>query len=197
MHAMAFVLAIPAGIALVIASDHAAARTSAAVYAVSLATMFGLSAAYHRLARSARSRRLMQRLDHSGIFLLIAGTYVPVTMVVFPARWGVPVMAVIAATAVLGIALKLSARAKLWSYVLYPMMGWAAVVTLPVMIDHLSTLQLALVVGGGLVYSLGIPVLVRRRPDPWPTTFGYHEIWHSFVVVAAGLHFAAVASIVT
>ena len=198
MHAVAFALAIPAGAALVAASSGAVARASAAVYAATLVVMFGCSAAYHRLARSAVARRRMQRLDHAGIYLLIAGTYVPVTMVVFPRRWGIPVMAVIGGAAVLGVVLKLAVfdRARSFSYLLYPMMGWAAVVTLPVMVDLLTPLQLALVVAGGLVYSLGIPVLVRRRPDPWPSTFGYHEVWHSFVVVAAALHFAAVASIV-
>lgn len=198
MHAVAFAAAIPAGITLIAVSDRAAARTSAALYAASLAIMFGMSAAYHRLAKSERSRRRMQRLDHAGIFLLIAGTYVPITVLVFPPKWGIPVMAVIASAAVLGVVLKLAAfeRANWLGYLLYPAMGWAAVATLPVMIDRLTGTQLFLVIAGGLVYSLGIPVLFRRRPDPWPTTFGYHEIWHSFVVVAAALHFAAVASIV-
>ena len=76
-------------------------------------------------------------------------------------------------------------------------MGWTAVLTLPVLIDRLSPTQLVLIVAGGLVYTLGIPVLFTRRPDPWPQTFGYHEIWHSFVVVAAALHFIAVSSLVT
>ncbi len=197
MHAIAFAAAIPAGIALIAASDRTVARTSAVIYSLSLLTMLGLSAAYHRLARSERARRRMQRLDHAGIFVLIAGTYVPITMVVFPMKWGVPVMAVIGTAAVVGVVLKLAAfeRANWLGYLLYPAMGWAAVATLPVLVDRLSITQLILVVGGGLVYTLGIPVLFFRRPDPWPTTFGYHEIWHSFVVVAAALHFGAVASV--
>lgn len=195
-HAVAFAVAVPAGVALIASSDEAAARASAALYALSLTAMLGLSAAYHRLARSETARRRMQRLDHAGIFLLIAGTYVPVTMVAFPKSWGIPVMAIIGLAAVIGIVLKLAAfeRAKLLGYLLYPAMGWTAVLTLPVLVDRLTPMQLGLIVAGGLVYSLGIPVLVFRRPDPWPSTFGYHEVWHGFVVVAATFHFVAVSS---
>ena len=197
LHAGAFFAAIPAGLVLVMLADTAAARTSAAVYAASLAMMFGTSAAYHRLARSETARRRMQRADHSTIFLLIAGTYVPITMVVMPPRWGIPILALIATLAVTGIVLKTLVfdRVKWLASALYPVMGWIAVITVPVLLDELTPLQLGFVVAGGLVYSLGIPVLFLRRPDPWPTTFGYHEVWHAFVVVAAGLHFAAVTSI--
>jgi hemolysin III len=197
LHAVAFVVAIPAGITLIAVSDRAAARTSATLYVISLTAMFGLSAAYHRLAKSETARRRMQRLDHAGIFLLIAGTYVPITMVAFPSKWGIPVMAVIGSAAAGGIILKLAAfeRARLLGYLLYPAMGWTAVVTLPVLVDRLTMMQLVLIVAGGLIYSMGIPVLFLRRPDPWPTTFGYHEIWHGFVVVAASLHFIAVSSL--
>lgn len=178
-------------------SERTVARTAASIYAVSLLVMLGMSAAYHRLARSPSARRWMQRLDHAGIYVLIAGTYVPIAIVAMPLRWGVPVLAVIATAAVVGIVLKLTAIERLsrLAYILYPVMGWAVVVALPVLFDSLTGLQFSLIVAGGLVYTMGIPVLVLRRPDPWPRTFGYHEIWHSFVVVAAGLHFAAVASL--
>lgn len=198
LHTGAFALAIPAGLVLVILADTAAARTSAAIYAASLAMMFGTSAAYHRLARSDTARRRMQRADHSTIFLLIAGTYVPITMVVMPPSWGIPILAAIVALAVAGIVLKtlVFERVRWLASALYPIMGWIAVITLPVLFQELSAAQLAFVIGGGVVYSLGIPVLFLRRPDPWPTTFGYHEVWHVFVIVAAALHFAAVTSIV-
>ncbi|MGB3737473.1 MAG: hemolysin III family protein [Ilumatobacter sp.] len=197
MHAGAFFIAIPAGIALVTVAERAAARTAASIYVVSLLVMLGMSAAYHRLARSPAARRWMQRLDHAGIYVLIAGTYVPMTIVAMPLAWGIPVLSVIAGAAVVGIAVKLSGFARLQraAYVLYPAMGWAVVIALPVLFDSLTGLQFSLVVAGGLVYTLGIPVLVWKRPDPWPSVFGYHEIWHTFVVVAAALHFAAVASL--
>ena len=198
LHAGAFALTIPAGLILVILADTAAARTSAAIYSASLAMMFGTSAAYHRLARSETARRRMQRADHSTIFLLIAGTYVPITMVVMPPSWGIPVLVLIVALATTGILLKtlVFEHVKWLASALYPIMGWIAVITMPVLLDEMTAMQLAFVVAGGLVYSLGIPVLFLRRPDPWPTTFGYHEVWHVFVVVAAALHFVAVTSIV-
>lgn len=197
MHAGAFFVAIPAGVALVTVSERAAARTAASIYVVSLLVMLGMSAAYHRLARSPAARRWMQRLDHAGIYVLIAGTYVPMTIVAMPLAWGIPVLSVVAGGALIGIVVKLSGFVRLQraAYFLYPAMGWAVVIALPVLFDSLTGLQFSLVVAGGLVYTLGIPVLVLRRPDPWPRVFGYHEVWHTFVVVAAGLHFAAVASV--
>jgi hemolysin III len=119
------------------------------------------------------------------------------TLVAMPLSWGIPVLSVVAGAAVVGIALKVIAFERMaWlTYLLYPAMGWAIVIALPVLFDGLTGLQFSLVVAGGLIYTLGIPVLLLRRPDPWPRVFGYHEIWHTFVVVAAGLHFAAVASL--
>jgi len=198
MHATAFFIAIPAGIALVTMAERAVARTAASIYVVSLLVMLGMSAAYHRLARTPSARRWMQRLDHAGIYVLIAGTYVPMTIVAMPLAWGIPVLSVIASAALVGIIVKLTGFARLQrlAYVLYPAMGWAVVIALPVLFDSLTGVQFSLVVAGGLVYTMGIPVLMFRRPDPWPRTFGYHEIWHLFVIVAAALHFAAVASVV-
>jgi hemolysin III len=198
LHAGAFLATIPAGLALLVLADTAAARTSAAIYSATLAMMFGTSAAYHRLARSETARRRMQRADHSTIFLLIAGTYVPITMIVLPPRWGIPILGAIVGLAVAGILLKTLVfhRLKWLASALYPIMGWVAVVTLPVLLDELTVFQLAFVFAGGIVYSLGIPVLFLKRPDPWPATFGYHEVWHVFVIVAAGLHFVAVTSII-
>lgn len=199
LHAVAFFLAIPAGVVLILIADRPAARVSAAIYAATLLLVFGTSAAYHRLARSERARRVMQRLDHSMIYLLIAGTYVPFCLLVLPPAWGIPLLAVLAAGAVTGMVLKLAAfdrGAGKWASALYLVMGWAAIVAAPVLVDRTTGLQMALVVAGGIAYTAGFPVLVARRPDPWPATFGYHEVWHAFTVVAAGLHFAAVTAVV-
>ncbi len=196
LHSWTFVAAIPAGILLVVFSERTAARTAAAIYAVTLLLVFGTSAAYHRLAHSERARTVMQRLDHSMIYLLITGTYVPVCIVALPRAWGISLLAVVGVLAVVGIVLKLAAfrRAQWISYALYPIMGWVLVFATPVLADNLSTMQIALIVAGGLAYTLGLPVLLTRRPDPWPKTFGYHEVWHVFTVLAAGLHFVAVSS---
>lgn len=198
MHAAAFVVSIPASTLLILLADDATKKTSAAIYGTTLIAMFGLSAAYHRLARSEVARRRMQKVDHIGIYFLIAGTYVPFAVVVLPQTWGLPLLAVVASAAVFGAILKVAAFDKIWwlSYALYPIMGWAAVATAPVLIDSLTTFQLAFMVAGGVLYSIGIPVLFLQRPNPWPRTFGYHEIWHVFVTVAAASHFVAVASIV-
>ncbi|MFK8024757.1 MAG: hemolysin III family protein [Ilumatobacter sp.] len=198
MHATAFVVAIPAGIALITVADRAASRTAASIYAVSLLTMFGMSAAYHCLAKSPSSRRWMQRLDHAGIYVMITGTYVPMAIVAMPWAWGIPLLSVIGGAALIGVVIKLTGarRLQLVGYLLYPAMGWAAVIAAPVLFDSLTGVQFSLVVAGGLVYTLGMPVLFLRRPDPWPSRFGYHEVWHAFVVVAAALHFGAVASVI-
>lgn len=198
LHTWTFFVGIPAGLVLVLFAQGTAARVAAAVYVASVLAVFGTSAAYHRLAQSPRARALMQRLDHSMIYLLIAGTYVPICVVALPPSWGVPLLVVVGSGAAVGMALKLFAfgRVRWLGYALYPMLGWTAVLAAPALVRSLELTALLLVVAGGLAYTIGIPVLVRRRPDPWPRTFGYHEIWHSFTVVAAGLHFVAVGSLV-
>jgi hemolysin III len=199
LHTWAFVAAIPAGVLLILASERAEARVAAAIYAASLLALFGTSAAYHQFARSGRARIVMQRLDHSMIYVLIAGTYVPICLVALPLPWGITILAVVGVAATLGIILKVTAfdhmGAKVVAFSLYPIMGWAAVIAAPIMLDRLTGTQLALIVGGGLAYTIGFPVLLTRWPNPWPTTFGYHEVWHLLTVVAAVLHFAAVTSI--
>jgi len=197
MHSWAFFASIPAGIALIIIASGAAATVGAAVYSASLLLLFGTSASYHRLAHSERARAIMQRLDHSMIYLLIAGTYVPFCLVAMPRTWGVSMLVIVGSLAALGVVLKLAFfhAARHVSYPLYIVMGWAALAAVPVLVDNLTGLQFGLVVAGGLAYTVGFPVLVTRRPNPWPATFGYHEVWHLMTIVAAGLHFAAVADV--
>ena len=198
LHAGAFFAAIPAGIVLIAIADGTAARVAAAIYAVTLLLLFGTSASYHRLAHSVRAREVMQRLDHSMIYLLIAGTYVPICLVALPPAWGIPMLGIVGTLAVIGMVLKLGFfhGARIVSYSLYLVMGWVAVIAGPALVANLTGLQLGLMIAGGLAYTIGFPVLVRRRPDPWPKTFGYHEVWHLLVVVAAVLHFAAVTDVV-
>ncbi len=197
MHSWAFFAAIPAGIALIAVAQGAAATVGAAIYSVTLLLLFGTSASYHRLAHSERARAIMQRLDHSMIYLLIAGTYVPLCLVAMPPSWGVPMLVIIGSLAAVGMLLKLAFfhGARYVSYSLYIVMGWVAIIATPVLIDSLTTTQFALIVAGGVAYTVGFPVLVVRRPNPWPTTFGYHEVWHLLTVIAASLHFAAVADV--
>lgn len=185
---------------LIVQADRAMATTAASIYVATVLLSFGTSAAYHRLARSERSRRIMQRLDHAMIYLLITGTYVPASLMGLPPARGIPLLSVVATGALIGIVLKIVAfegRAAWVAYSLYPALGWAAVVVLPVLVDHLSTPVLMLILGGGVSYTIGFPVLLLKRPDPWPEVFGYHEVWHAFTIVAAVMHFGAVAALVT
>ena len=196
---MAFAAAIPAGLYLVLVAEHTSARVAAAIYCASVLLGFGTSAAYHRLARGIRARRIMQRMDHSMIYVLIAGSYTPVCLLAMPTAWGITMLSVVWAGALLGVILKQFAfnRFRAIQYALYPILGWAAVVSFPVLITGLSTTELLLLIAGGVIYTVGIPVLLKERPDPWPKTFGYHEVWHSCTVLAALCHFALVGLLVS
>lgn len=198
LHTWAFVAFVPAAVLLIVFASGPAGVASAAIYGVTLLAVFGTSSAYHRLARSYRARRIMQRIDHSMIYLLIAGTYVPMCLVALPPRWGIPLLAAVSTGAVIGIVIKAGGIQRLqWlGYALYPMMGWAAITVAPALGHYLTPTELALIVGGGVAYTVGFPVLLLRRPDPWPRVFGYHEVWHGFTVLAATLHFGAVALVV-
>jgi hemolysin III len=198
LHAWSFFGVIPAGVLLIVFADRPAARAAAAVYFGTLLLVFGTSAAYHRLAKSYRQRQIMQRLDHSMIYFLITGTYVPICLVGLPPAWGIPLLATVGAFGLLGVVIKLAGWRRMYGvgYALYPVMGWAAVAASPALASHLSAAQLTLVVAGGVAYTVGFPILLLQRPDPWPRVFGYHEVWHSLTVVAALLHFGAVALLV-
>jgi hemolysin III len=198
LHVAAFLAAIPGGVLLIVFAQGAAATTAASIYMAGLLLGFGTSATYHRLARSERMRRVMQRLDHSMIFVLIAATYTPVCLVALPRAWGIPLLCVAWTGAVLGILLKQFAfhRFRVLQYALYPILGWLVVAAGPVLVRSLTTPELVLLISGGLLYTVGIPVLVLERPNPWPRTFGYHEVWHSFTVLAGACHFATVGLLV-
>ena len=194
IHFGACVAALPGIVVLLAAARGPAARAGVAIYGFGLVAAFGTSATYHRFVRSERARLVLRRMDHSTIFLLIAGTYTPLCLVALPRSWGIPLLCVVWAVAVVGVLLKQFAfdRFRALQHALYPALGWAAVVALPVLVRSLDGAELSLLVAGGLIYTAGIPVLFRRRPDPWPQTFGYHEVWHTATVVASGCHLAMV-----
>jgi hemolysin III len=193
LHQVVFFLSIPAGAALVAAARSPSARTGAVIYAVSLSALFGTSAGYHRLARTLRARLWMRRLDHSMIFVLIAGTYTPVCLLVLDGAVRTVTLALVWTAALLGVGLKLLRHeAVLVGNSLYLVMGWAVVLILPQLARGLGAVPLALLTAGGLLYTVGAVVLSRHRPDPLPTVFGYHEIWHTLVVVASACHYAMI-----
>jgi hemolysin III len=194
IHQVAFFVSIPAGLVLVLLASGPAAMAVAAVYAVSLAAVFGSSAAYHRGRWTERARRWMKRLDHSLIFVLIAASYTPVAALVLGGPWEVVLLSVIWAGAVVGITMKLVRPDgfSVPSAVLYMVLGWLAVVAFPQLVREMTPAELILLVSGGLLYTAGAIVFARRRPDPSPATFGYHEVWHSFMVAAAACHYTMI-----
>ena len=194
LHEVAFFISIPAGVALVALADTGKARFAAAVFAVGLAGVFGASAAYHRIAWSGPALRRMKRLDHSMIFILIAGTYTPLCLLALHGVWGVAMLATVWAGAITGIVLKqvdIDGMKRLSGF-LYIALGWVSIVVLPQLFRNMSVTGSVLVVAGGLLYTLGAIVFATKRPDPNPAVFGYHEIWHAFTAGAGLCHYAAV-----
>ncbi len=195
-HQWAFFVSCVIGAALVIAAPAGTPRLAAAVYAVSVSALFGVSALYHRITwPSAAARRWMRRLDHSAIFLLIAGTYTPFALLVLDGAIATVILVVVWAGALGGILLKLVwiDAPKLLTAIVYVALGWVAVAAFPDLLDELGVTGTALVVAGGLLYTAGALVYALRRPDPVPTVFGYHEVFHALVIVAAALQYAVVA----
>jgi hemolysin III len=194
IHQVAFFLSVPAGALLVLLASGGAAIAVAAIYAASLSAVLGSSAAYHRGAWSEPARRWMKRLDHSMIFVLIAASYTPVAALVLGGPWEVVLLSVVWAGAVVGITMKLARPdgLRVPTAALYMVLGWLAVIALPQLLREMSTAEASLLVAGGLLYTAGAIVFASRRPDPRPSTFGYHEIWHAFMVSAAACHYAMI-----
>jgi hemolysin III len=193
-HQVAFIVSIPAGLILVAVGRTASARAAAAVYAGTLAALLGTSASYHRYPWSPRARTLMQRLDHSMIFLLIAGTYTPVTVLVLDGPMRAAILLTVWVGAAIGITLKLArpGQFRVVTAVLYIALGWLVVVASPQLARGLPVMSAVLLVAGGILYTAGAVVLLRRRPDPSPAVFGYHEIWHAMVTGAVTCHYLAI-----
>ena len=191
---VAFFVSIPAGALLVLLASGAAATAVAAIYAVSLSAVFASSAAYHRGAWSERARRWMKRLDHSMIFVLIAASYTPVAALVLGGPWEVVLISVVWTGAVVGITMKLARPdgLRVPTATLYMVLGWLAILALPQLLREMSTAEASLMIAGGLLYTAGAIVFASRRPDPRPSTFGYHEIWHAFMVAAAACHYVMI-----
>ena len=198
IHQVAFFVSVPAGVLLIILADGPAAIAVASVYALSLAAVFGSSAVYHRGEWTERARRWMKRLDHSLIFVLIAASYTPVAALVLGGPWEVVLLSVIWTGAIVGITMKMARPDGLSipSAALYMVLGWLAIVALPQLVQEMTPAELILLVTGGLLYTVGAVVLARNRPDPRPAVFGYHEVWHTFVVGAGACHFALVLLLV-
>ncbi len=198
IHLVAFFVAIPAGVVLLLDARTTSARVAVAIYVATVLAVFGVSGAYHRLTKTEQAQRLFQRLDHGMIYLLIAGSYTPICVLGLPRAWGVPMLVLASCEAVVGLVLTLVFYGRLpkTAGALYLVMGWGLVIAMPTLFQHVSGWTFGLVVAGGVAYSVGFPILIFERPDPWPHKFGFHEIWHALTVIAGGCHFAAVALLV-
>ncbi len=193
-HELGFYAAIALGVPLVWTAEDGRARLAAVVFVGCLAGCFGASALYHRPTWTPPVRAWLARLDHAGVYLLIAGTYVPFGLLVMSPRWAVPLLSVVWSGALAAIVFKLVwVRAPKWlSAAIGLLLGWVGAVAFSQLLK-VEVVGVLLVVAGGLLYSAGAVVYARRRPDPVPHVFGYHELFHVFTLGAAGCQFAAVA----
>jgi len=194
-HQYAFFVALVLGLLLVVHAHGVRPRVAALVFATSVATMFGASALYHRVTWAPTPRLWFRRLDHAMIYALIAGTYTPFGLLVLNNEWRIVVLAIVWSGCLAAVVLKLVwVEAPKWLGALIGVaLGWVAVVVAPQLVHEIGVTGLALLAAGGVAYTVGAVVYACRRPDPFPTVFGYHEVFHALVIAAVGLQYAVVA----
>jgi len=195
VHAYAAWVAGAAAVVLVLLAPSTQARVAAAIYGAGLCAMFAASGLYHRWRWDQRWRPLLRRLDHSAIFVFIAASATPVALLVLDGTLRVVVLATAWGAALGGVVLSVAwiTAPRLLTTALYLAAGWAATVGLPQIAERVSVTPLVLLAVGGLLYTAGAVVYQTRRPDPWPRTFGFHEVFHVLVVLAAIVHYVAMA----
>ena len=198
-HQYAFFASLAGGATLVVLADDPLARLAAWVYAAALAAMFGASALYHRFPwRSAAARLRARRLDHAIIFVFIAGTYTPFALMRFTGALGVVVLVSVWVGAALGLALNLAwiGGPRWLSAVAYLAVGWVGIAAVPRLFSSLGIAIAVLVIVGAGLYTLGALIYATTWPDPFPATFGFHEVFHALVIAAAVTQFVAVSFVV-
>jgi hemolysin III len=194
-HTYAFFVSLACGVALIIAASDGRSRAAAVIYAFAVSALLGTSALYHRVTWRANVRRWMRRLDHSMIFVLMAGTYTPVALLALKGSLASTILIIAWAGALGGILFKLLwIDAPKWLLAaVYLALGWVSAAVfgeLPAAIGWLGVAGLA---AGGLLYTIGAIVYASERPNPFPRVFGYHEVFHALVIAAAALHYAVIA----
>jgi hemolysin III len=195
-HQYAFFVAAVAGGLLVAYAPGGEPRIAAAIYAISLCALFGASALYHRVNWTSPGARMwMRRLDHSMIFVLIAGTYTPFALLVLEGTLADVVLAVVWGGALAGILVSVvwPTSPKWITALICVALGWVAIATLPQLVDRAGVPAVILIGVGGVLYSLGALAYAKGKPNPVPGVFGYHEVFHALVIAAAACHFAAIA----
>ncbi|MFI7448831.1 hemolysin III family protein [Nonomuraea sp. NPDC049714] len=198
LHAGALPVTLIAGFTLVALGPTLQARLASAIYAITSALLFGISATYHRSTLGPRLAEVLRRLDHANIYLIIAGTYTPFALLALD---GIPRVAVLTVTwggALAGVLFRvLWMGAPRWLYtVLYLALGWTAVFVMPQLLQGAGMVAVVLVAVGGVFYSAGAIVYGLRRPDPSPRWFGYHEVFHAFTLAAYLVQYIAVSIVV-
>jgi hemolysin III len=198
LHTYAAAISIASGAALIVVAaalrgGSAAATTS--IYAATVTLLFGTSALYHRLTWSPRAHRIMKRLDHSMIFVFIAGTYTPIAALTLSRTAAIAVLVTVWTGALFGVALQTAwPHAPRWLTVpCYVALGWVAVFVLPQLLHNAGVAALVLLLVGGAVYTIGGVVYGLKRPNPWPRWFGFHEVFHSFTILAFVSHYVGVS----
>jgi hemolysin III len=194
-HLVAAAAAVVGLVLLVLLAESPEAYIGGAVFAVSLVALYTTSATYHVVTWGNRMRGVMKRLDHSMIFVLIAGTYTPFCLLVASGAWGITILAVVWSIAAAGILLKMAwPNAPRWLGVaLYIATGWVALVAASEIANWFALVPLLLLAGGGILYTAGGVIYALKRPDPFPRVFGYHEVFHLFVIAGSLLHFTLIA----
>jgi hemolysin III len=195
LHAGTFPVSVAAGIVLVVLADGTRETVATAIYAASASLLFGISALYHRGHWSPKAERRLKRLDHSNIFLIIAGTYTPFSLILLKNDGGTALLWIVWAAALGGIAFRvLWVGAPRWLYTpVYIGLGWVAVFYLGDILDAGGWTVVALLAVGGLFYTAGGIVYGLKRPNPSPQWFGFHEVFHALTLGAYAVHYVAVS----
>jgi hemolysin III len=198
LHTWATPVAVALGAILLVLAEGLRARVGTGVWAVTATGLFAVSATYHRGAWRPSVKAWLQRVDHSMIFVFIAGSYTPIALLLLEGSKSWIVLTVVWAGALGGVITRLTWHsAPRWMFVpLYIGLGWVAVTVLPELARSAPAYANVLLVVGGVIYTLGAVVFATRRPDPLPEMFGYHEVFHALTIVAALCHAVAIASIV-
>jgi hemolysin III len=198
LHAWAFWFAIAAAGILVIVAYDGRARIAAVIYGVGLCALFGASAAYHRWPGHPRWKPVLRRVDHSTIFVFIAASYTPIALLVLNGPLSTIVLISVWAGALAGVVMSVAwiDAPRVLTAVCYIAVGWVALIALPQLFEHRGVAVPVLLLIGGLLYSLGAAAYATKRPNPWPRTFGFHEVFHSLVIAAALVHFIAIGTVI-
>jgi hemolysin III len=198
LHAWAFWFAIVAAAVLIAVAHDGRARVAAIVYGLGLCALFGASATYHRWRGHPRWKPILRRIDHSTIFLFIAASYTPIALLVLHDPIRTIVLISVWVGAIAGVAMSIAwidAPRALVAFC-YIAVGWVAIVAIPQLFDYRGTGVPVLLILGGVLYSLGAAAYATKRPNPWPRTFGFHEVFHTLVIAAALVHFIAIAGVI-